>query len=422
MVELVDAPHSKCGTFGFVGSSPTAPISLMETYQRLPLRIVRGKGVWLWDEKGNKYLDAVAGIATCSLGHSDRKLSKILAKQLKKIQHISNLYQIPEQEELANWLVNNSCAEQVFFCNSGTEATEAAIKLARKYGHIKKGIERPIILSAKSSFHGRTLAALSATGQPKYQKGFEPLVEGFEFFSFNNSNSVENLYKKLEKNGPRIASIFVEPIQGEGGIHLGDKKFFQFLRELCNKHKILLIFDEVQSGMGRTGKLWAYEHLEIEPDVFTLAKGLGGGHAIGALLVKENANVFKPGDHASTFGGNPFACKAALTVATEIKNRRILENVRFRGEELKQGLLKIISHYPDDLKEVRGLGLMQGLVIKEDSKLSPKIIVDLALKEGLLVIGAGPKVIRIVPPLIINKNEMNELLKRLHSCFNKLDN
>ncbi len=421
-MELVDAPHSKCGTFGFVGSSPTAPTCLMETYQRLPLKIVKGRGSWVWDEKGNRYLDAVAGIATCSLGHSDKKLSKVLIDQLRKIQHVSNLYHIEEQEELAEWLVRESCADKVFFCNSGAEANEAAIKLARKYGHIKKGIKNPIILCANSSFHGRTLAAISATGQPKYHKGFEPLVEGFEFFKFNNSNEVKSLQEKIEENGPKISAILIEPIQGEGGIHPGEKKFFKFLRDLCSKHEILLILDEVQSGMGRTGTLWGYEHLCIEPDAFTLAKGLGGGHAIGALLVKESANIFKPGDHASTFGGNPFACKAALTVGKEISNRKILENVTNRGTQLRLGLEKIISNYSFDLKEVRGLGLMQGLVIKEESNLNSSIIVEIAIKEGLLVIGAGRKVIRIVPPLVISKKEINQLLRRLDSCLSKVTN
>nr|Q7VAS9.2 RecName: Full=Acetylornithine aminotransferase; Short=ACOAT [Prochlorococcus marinus subsp. marinus str. CCMP1375] len=419
---MVDAPHSKCGTFGFVGSSPTAPTFLLDTYKRLPLKIVKGNGCWLWDETGKKYLDAVAGIATCSLGHSDKKLSKVLSQQLRKIQHVSNLYRIPEQEDLAQWLVNQSCADSVFFCNSGAEANEAAIKLARKYGQIKRGIKRPIILSAKSSFHGRTLAALSATGQTKYQKGFEPLVEGFEFFSFNDSNSVQDLYENLEKDEPRVAAILIEPIQGEGGLNLGDQKFFYFLRDYCNKNNILLLFDEVQSGMGRTGKLWGYEHFNVEPDAFTLAKGLGGGHSIGALLVKENASIFEPGDHASTFGGNPFACKAGLTVAKEIQNRNLLENTYCRGNQLREGLQKLINNYPHHLEEVRGIGLMLGLAIKKNSNLTSQKIVELAIKEGLLVIGAGEKVIRMLPPLIITKREIETLLTRLNACFRKLNN
>ncbi len=421
-MELVDAPHSKCGTFGFVGSSPTAPTCLIQAYKRLPIKLIKGRGVWLWDEKGNKYLDAVAGIATCSLGHSNKKLSKVLSKQLKTIQHVSNLYEISEQEELANWLVNNSCADQVFFCNSGAEANEAAIKLARKYGHSKRGFKRPVILSAKSSFHGRTLAAVSATGQPKYHKDFEPLVDGFEFFSFNSSRSVEDLYQKLEQSSAQVSAVIVEPMQGEGGVLPGEKSFFQFLRNFCTERKILLIFDEVQTGMGRTGKLWCYEHLNIEPDVFTIAKGLGGGHAIGALLVKETANIFKPGDHASTFGGNPFACKAAITVAKEIQSQKLLENSTSRGNELRQGLCEIKENYPNHFKEVRGIGLMQGLVIRDESNLTAQTLVEIAIKEGLLIIGAGAKVIRFVPPLIITSNEIKQLLIKLNSSIKSLEN
>ncbi|KGG16267.1 MULTISPECIES: aspartate aminotransferase family protein [unclassified Prochlorococcus] len=392
----------------------------MNTYQRLPLRLVRGKGCWVWDEKGNRYLDAVAGIASCSLGHSDKKLRAVLNKQLTKIQHISNIFHICEQEELAQWLVNNSCGDSVFFCNSGAEANEAAIKLARKYGHVKRGIECPIILSAKSSFHGRTLAALSATGQTKYQKNFEPLVEGFEFFLFNNSNSLEQLKNKLEKDIPRICAVLIEPIQGEGGIHAGNKTFFKYLRDFCSENNILLIFDEVQSGMGRTGELWGYEHLGVEPDIFTLAKGLGGGHAIGALVAKQTANIFEPGDHASTFGGNPFACKAALTVGREIENRKLLGKIKSRGQEIREGLLRIISNYPDHFVEARGLGLMQGLEIKEESCLTSKSIVKKSIEEGLILIGAGPKVVRIVPPLIITKKQVNYLLKQLNKSIEKL--
>ena len=416
-MELVDAPHSKCGTLGFVGSSPTAPTDLMGTYQRFPISINKGKGSWVWDENNKKYLDAVAGISTCTLGHSDKILTRNLIKQLKKIQHVSNLYQIPEQEALAKWLVNNSCADKVFFCNSGAEANEAAIKLARKHGHLIRGINRPVILTAHGSFHGRTLAAVSATGQPKYHKGFEPVVEGFDFFSYNNWESYIKLFDHLEINGPKVAAVLIEPIQGEGGIKPGNSKFFHKLKEHCSKNEILLIFDEVQSGMGRTGLLWCYEHLKIEPDAFTLAKGLGGGHAIGALLTKESASLFEVGDHASTFGGNPFACRAGLTVGEEIQNRNLLRHVSKRGKQLEEGLQKIITLFPNQLKEVRGLGLLQGLVIKQESSLTSKEIVLSAIQEQLLLVAAGTKVVRIVPPLTIKKSEIDELLKRLESSL-----
>lgn len=416
-MELVDAPHSKCGTFGFVGSSPTAPTCLMNTYQRLPLSFKKGKGCWLWDQNGHKYLDAVAGIATCSLGHSDRVLRKELSKQLNKVQHISNLYQITEQEELASWLINNSCADKAFFCNSGAEAVEAAIKLARKYGHIKQGLDTPIILSAKGSFHGRTLAALSATGQKKYQKGFEPLLEGFRFFSYNNVNEIENLFKQIPSEGQQISAVIIEALQGEGGVNPGEKVFFKRLKELCEENKTLLILDEIQTGMGRCGHLWGYQQLGIEPDIFTTAKGLGGGHAIGSLLVKEHANLFEPGDHASTFGGNPFACKAGLTVAKEIERRNIIHNVQTRGMELKEGLIKITNIFSNHFSGVRGWGLLQGIVIRDDVDLTSQMIVKAGVQNKLLLVGAGQKVIRFVPPLTINQYEVKELLKKLKSAI-----
>ncbi len=416
-MELVDAPHSKCGTFGFVGSSPTAPTSLMRTYTRLPLRLIKGKGCWVWDEQNTKYLDAVAGIATCTLGHSDKALELSLRRQLKTLQHISNLYHIKEQEDLAEWLVDKSCADSVFFCNSGAEANEAAIKLARKYGHKKRGIKKPIILSAKSSFHGRTLAAVSATGQPKYHKDFDPLVEGFKFFPYNDINFIENIITNLEKSQPSISAIIIEPLQGEGGVNPGNRNFFLKLRELCNKHEILLILDEVQTGVGRCGTWWGYEKVGIEPDVFTVAKGLGGGHPIGALLVKENADFLEPGDHASTFGGNPFACRAALTVVKEIERRKILENVNARSSQLVNGLIDLHKAFPNNIKETRGWGLIQGIVLREETKITSYDIVNEAIKQKLLIVAAGPKVIRMVPPLIIKKNEVNILLERLYSTL-----
>ncbi len=419
-MELVDAPHSKCGTFGFVGSSPTAPTSIMKTYQRFPLDLKKGKGCWVWDEKGKKYLDAVAGIATCSLGHSDKALTKALSNQLRKLQHVSNLYGIPEQEQLAQWLTSNSFADSAFFCNSGAEANEAAIKLARKYGHIKRNIEKPIILCSKESFHGRTLAAVSATGQPKYHKGFEPMVEGFKFFSYNDNESFENIFNNLEAKDPRIAAVLIEPIQGEGGINVGEKSFFELVRAKCSDNNVLLIFDEVQTGMGRTGTLWGYQQLGVEPDAFTLAKGLGGGHAIGALLVKQLADIFEPGDHASTFGGNPFACRAALTVGTEIERRNLLNKISERGTQLKEGLITLSNKYSNLFLSTRGIGLIQGLVLRDNIKITSLDIVKSALEEKLLLVPAGGKVLRIVPPLTITKKEINELLSRLDKCLKKI--
>ena len=420
MPELVDGLDSKSSALGHVGSSPTAPTAVMNTYGRLPLTLVRGKGCWVWDEQGRRYLDAVAGIATCSLGHSDRALRRTLSRQLRRLQHVSNLYLIPEQEELARWLVDHSCADSVFFCNSGAEANEAAIKLARKHGHQRLGIDRPVILTAEASFHGRTLAAVSATGQPKYHKGFEPMVEGFHPFPFNDLAAFRTCLEQLDAAGPRVAAVLIEPLQGEGGVIPGNPEFFQGLRSLCSERRILLIFDEVQIGMGRSGHWWGYQALGVEPDAFTLAKGLGGGHAIGALLVKQNADVFEPGDHASTFGGNPFACQAGLTVAREIERRKLLENVSQRGEQLQQGLDELVRKFPSHLSGVRGWGLLLGLRLQEQSSLMAPAVARAALDDQLLLVAAGAKVVRFVPPLVISAAEVRELLHRLETTLERL--
>ena len=394
--------------------------AVMGTYNRFALSLQRGKGCWVWDDKSRRHLDAVAGIATCTLGHSNRAMRKALTGQLRKLQHVSNLYRIPEQEALAQWLVNNSCADSVFFCNSGAEANEAAIKLARKHGHVRRGIERPVIITATASFHGRTLAAVSATGQPRYHEGFEPMVEGFEFFQYNNLADFEQLLERLEQNGPRVAAVLIEPLQGEGGVNPGAPDVMQAIRERCDQRNILLIFDEVQVGMGRTGTLWGYEQLGVRPDAITLAKGLGGGHAVGALMVRHNADLFQPGDHASTFGGNPFACQAALTVASEIEKRNLLRNVRERGDQLRAGLERLVKHFPDYLEGSRGWGLLQGLVLKQDCGITAMDVVKAALDEQLLVVPAGAQVVRMVPALVINGREIQALLTRLERALNRV--
>ena len=392
----------------------------MGTYGRFPLSLTRGNGCWVEDDQGVRYLDAVAGIATCTLGHSDRAMRKALTRQLRRLQHVSNLYEIPEQTELASWLVHHSCADSVFFCNSGAEANEAAIKLARKHGHTVRGIERPVILTARASFHGRTLAAVSATGQPRYHQGFEPMVEGFENFTYNDLESFKTLLTKLEAHGPKVAGVLIEPLQGEGGVNPGDPAFFKAIRELCTANNILLIFDEVQVGMGRCGTLWGYERLGVEPDAFTLAKGLGGGHAIGALLVKKHADHFVPGDHASTFGGNPFACRAGLTVARELQRRHLLSNVQQREAQLHNGLQALVQRFPTLLQGCRGWGLLQGLVMQPNCGHAAVDVVKEALKQRLLLVPAGPQVVRMVPPLVINQREVNTLLKRLDATLSAL--
>lgn len=394
--------------------------AVMGTYNRFPLSLLRGKGCWVWDDRSRRHLDAVAGIATCTLGHSNRALRKALTGQLSKLQHVSNLYRIPEQEQLAQWLVRNSCADSVFFCNSGAEANEAAIKLARKHGHLRRGIDRPTIITASAGFHGRTLAAVSATGQPRYHQGFEPMVEGFEFFSYNDLEDFEQLLERLEQNGPRVAAVLIEPLQGEGGVNPGDPAVMHAIREHCDQRDILLIFDEVQVGMGRSGRLWGYEQLGVIPDALTLAKGLGGGHAVGALMVRSKADVFEPGDHASTFGGNPLACRAGLTVASEIERRNLLQNVRERGTQLRAGLNTLVQHFPDLLAGSRGWGLLQGLVLQEDCGITAMDVVKAALEEQLLVVPAGAQVVRMVPALVISSREIQALLTRLERALNRL--
>ena len=394
--------------------------AVMGTYNRFALSLLRGKGCWVWDDKSRRHLDAVAGIATCTLGHSNRAMRKALNSQLRKLQHVSNLYRIPEQEALAKWLVSNSCADSVFFCNSGAEANEAAIKLARKHGHLRRGIERPVIITASASFHGRTLAAVSATGQPRYHKGFEPMVQGFEFFRYNDLSDFEQLLERLERNGPTVAAVLIEPLQGEGGVNPGDPEVMQAIREHCDQRNILLIFDEVQVGMGRTGTLWGYEQLGVRPDALTLAKGLGGGHAVGALMVRHNADVFEPGDHASTFGGNPFACQACLTVASEIEKRNLLRNVRERGAQLRDGLDRLVERFPDQLEGSRGWGLLQGLVLKNDCGITAVDVVKAALEEQLLLVPAGAQVVRMVPALVISAREIQALLTRLERALNRV--
>ena len=399
-----------------VPAAPAPVSSVMDTYARYPLELVRGRGVWVWDREGRRYLDAVAGIAVCTLGHSDPVLRRSLCRQLKRLQHVSNLYRIPEQEALAAAIVARSCADRVFFCNSGAEANEAAIKLARKHGHRVRGIQEPLILTAQASFHGRTLAAVTATGQPKYHEGFEPMVQGFRYFRYNDTAAFEALLAECEAEGPRVAAVLVEPLQGEGGVNPGDPAFFQRLRQLCDERRILLIFDEVQIGVGRSGRWWGYERLGVEPDAFTAAKGLGGGIPIGALAVKAHADHFRPGEHASTFGGNPFACRAGLTVIEEIEQRGLLEHVRRMEALLADALTDLAIRHPQLVESARGWGLLQGLVLREEAPTAAEVV-KAAMAEGLLLVPAGPKVVRLVPPLVIRPRHIRKAVKRLEKAL-----
>jgi len=394
--------------------------SVMNTYGRFDIALEKGKGCRVWDTNGKEYLDFVAGIATCTLGHAHPALVETVTKQIQKLHHVSNLYYIPEQGALANWLTDHSCLDKVFFCNSGAEANEAAIKLIRKYAHtVLDFLEKPVILTAKASFHGRTLATVTATGQPKYQKDFEPLMEGFYYIPYNDIEAVDNAIADIDEGNQRVAAVMIEPLQGEGGVRPGNPEYFSHLRKICDENQILLVFDEVQVGMGRSGKLWGYEHLGVEPDILTSAKGLGGGIPIGAMLCKDFCDVLSPGTHASTFGGNPFACAVGLTVCETLEKDNLLENVEQRGEQLRSKLTGIISKYPDIFEEVRGWGLINGLEIKEESKITSIEIVNQAIIEGLLLVPAGPKVLRFLPPLIVSEAEINEAVDKLDKALSK---
>jgi acetylornithine/N-succinyldiaminopimelate aminotransferase len=386
---------------------------VMTTYGRFPLTLVRGAGSRVWDDRGKEYLDCVAGIATCTLGHAHPAMVEAVTRQMSTLCHVSNLYYIPQQGDLATWLVANSCADKAFFCNSGAEANEGAIKLARKYAHTVRGIDYPVIITANASFHGRTLATVTATGQPKYHQNFNPLMPGFAYVDYNDIAALEATIAQLDQDQKQVAAIMLEPLQGEGGVNPGDRAYFQRVREICDATGILLILDEVQVGMGRSGKLWGHEMLGIEPDIFTSAKGLGGGVPIGALLAKSHCAVFQPGDHASTFGGNPLVCAVALAVCQTIEQENLLANVQARGEQLRSGLQQLVTKYPTVLASARGWGLINGLVLREDAAAGAIDIVKAAMAAGLLMVPAGPKVVRLVPPLNITAVEIDEALTKL---------
>jgi len=404
----------KSFNFSAAGSQTFSPDQfdavVMGTYGRFPIALTRGRGCYVWDEQGRRYLDFVAGIATCTLGHAHPAMVAAVTEQIQTLHHVSNLYYVPEQGALAQWLVDHSCADQVFFCNSGAEANEGAIKLARKYAHVKRGIANPLIITAKASFHGRTLATVTATGQPKYQQNFDPLMPGFAYVPYNDIDALETAIAELDANTPQVAAIMLEALQGEGGVCPGDTAYFQRVRQLCDQKGILLILDEVQVGMGRTGTLWGFENLGIEPDIFTSAKGLGGGIPIGALLCKASCAVFEPGDHASTFGGNPLACQVGLTVCQTLEAENLLANVQQRGEQLRLGLQRLVQQYPDWLADVRGWGLINGLVLHPEAPVKSVDIVKAAMAEALLLVPAGPQVVRFVPPLIVSADQVQQAL------------
>lgn len=377
---------------------------LMNTYARQPVAFTHGKGAHLWDSKGKQYLDAIAGIAVNTLGHAHPRFTAALNAQIGKLMHVSNVYQIPEQEKLAEQLCDLSKMQEAFFCNSGCEANEAAIKIARLYGH-KQGIETPSIIVMEKAFHGRTLATLSATGNRKVQAGFEPLVKGFVRVPYDDLAAVE----QVAAHTPDIVAVLVEPIQGEGGIRIADIEYLQGLRKICDQNNWLLMLDEVQCGIGRTGKWFAYQHAGILPDVMTLAKGLGSGMPIGACLAAgKAAGTFQPGNHGSTFGGNPLACTAASTTLNIIKEDKLMENAHNIGEFLLQGLKLRLSEIPG-VVDIRGQGLMLGITLAQPCG----ALVGRAIEQGLLINVTVDTVVRLLPPLIYTQADAQLLLDKL---------
>ncbi len=375
--------------------------NLMNTYSQLPVTFVKGEGVWLWDDKGMRYLDALAGVAVCGLGHCHPELVKAICEQAGTLIHTSNLYHIGKQEQLASKLAVLSGMDNAFFCNSGAEANEAAIKLARLYGH-NKGIDLPTIIVMEKSFHGRTMATLTASGNRKVQAGFEPLLTGFARVPYNDLEAVA----QVAVHNKNIVAILVEPYQGEGGVNVPQAHYLQGLRHLCDQHGWLLMLDEVQCGIGRSGKWFAFQHSGIFPDVMTLAKGLGSGVAIGACLAKGTAaNVFKPGNHASTFGGNPLACTAALTTLAVIERDDLIRNAMELGDFMRSAFKAQLTDVAG-ITQIRGQGLMIGI---ELSKPCGELVKE-ALKQGLLINVTSDKVVRLLPPLVIQRNEAEQVV------------
>jgi acetylornithine/N-succinyldiaminopimelate aminotransferase len=379
---------------------------LMDTYNRNPVTFVKGQGVWLWDDKGEKYLDALAGIAVNGLGHAHPKLVKAISEQAGKLIHVSNVYQVAEQAVLADKLAEVSGMDKVFFCNSGCEANEAAIKLARLYGH-QKGIENPEIIVMERSFHGRTMATLSATGNRKTQAGFEPLVSGFVRVPYDDLAAIQAIASR--KNN--VVAILVEPVQGEGGVYIpADMSgYFKGLRKLCDDNGWLLMLDEVQSGIARTGTWFAFQHAGVSPDVMTLAKGLGSGVPIGACVAKGvAAEVFTPGKHGSTFGGNPLATTAGLATLNIIAEEKLRENAQKMGDLIVASLKKELAN-EKGVQEIRNAGLMVGIELDRPCA----ELVKMALADKLLINVTADKVVRLLPPLVINETEVKELVARL---------
>lgn len=381
--------------------------ALFPTYTRYPIALVKGEGSRLWDDQGKEYIDFMSGLAVTNLGHVPQQVKQKLVSQLDQLWHVSNLFHIPNQEQLAQMLADNSCADLAFFCNSGAEANEAAIKLARRYNRKVLGKERYEIITFQQSFHGRTLATLTATGQDKVKEGFAPLPEGFVYAPYNDVEALENHITE------RTCAIMLEMVQGEGGVNPADGDFVQEIVRLCERHDLLLIVDEIQTGMGRTGKLFAYEHYGIQPDILTLAKGLGSGFPMGAMLGKAKLReAFTPGSHATTFGGTPIATAAGIATLETMLAEQIPERARTLGEYVVKRLGDQLQGNPL-VMQIRGKGLMIGIECAEPIG---DLIVE-AQQEGLLVVPAGPNVIRLLPGLTIPQEDLDRGLEILCSIL-----
>lgn len=379
----------------------------MHTYNRLPVTFSHGEGAWLVDTDGKRYLDALSGIAVCGLGHSHPAVTAAIAEQAGKLLHTSNLYGIELQQQLGDTLTALSGMERVFFSNSGAEANEAAIKLARLYGN-SRGVENPAIIVMDNSFHGRTLATLSATGNRKVHAGFEPLVQGFVRVPYNDVEAIAALARNKS-----IVAVLVEPVQGEGGINIPDDSYLARVREICDAHEWLLMLDEIQTGMGRTGKPFAFQHSDIQPDVMTLAKALGNGVPIGACLARGlAADLFVPGHHGSTFGGNPLACRAALATCDVLDAENLTSRAANLGEKLVDGFRSALAGL-DGIQEIRGKGLMIGIQLDRPCA----ELVGLALQAGLLINVTANTVVRLLPPLILSDEEATQLIEQLSNLI-----
>ncbi|KHD06797.1 acetylornithine aminotransferase [Candidatus Thiomargarita nelsonii] len=379
--------------------------TLMPNYARLPITFVKGDGAWLWDTQGTRYLDALSGIAVCGLGHAHPAITAAICEQAHQLLHTSNIYGIAHQQALADVLVRITGMESSFFCNSGAEANEAALKIARLYGHNSLNVKQPTVIVTDGSFHGRTLATLTATGNPKIQAGFEPLVEGFIRVPYNDVDAMADVVKQH----PEVVAVLVEPVTGEGGIVIPDADYLSRLRALCDRHNLLFMLDEIQTGMGRTGEWFAYQHAGILPDVLTLAKSLGNGVPIGACLARGKvADIFQPGTHGSTFGGNPLVCRVALAVIESIEENNLVQRAQALGERFYQGLTSALNGV-SGVRDIRVKGLMIGIELDKPCR----HLVSKALDKQLLINVTAERVVRLLPPLILSDAQANDIITTL---------